>query len=737
MDGLTLNPSPVQEEARSHRAGLFLGAIGLGFVSITGQVLLLRELASSLGGNELALGLTLGSWLLWTGAGSLFANKIRWHNPLAPAFAYAKAGVLFPLTILAIRLIRPWLGILPGEAVGLLTILPTALMIVAPFGFLVGALFVLLSTSFPKEGTNRVYLLEALGAAIGGVLTTFLFIPFFPNLAIAFLIGSLCIFACFVLSSEHSLLLRWFGWILLPVLLILSGVLHQPLERWSLSQEWKGFELLEATNSPYGAITVVSQAEQVSVFQQGSLVFSYPDPLSAEEAVHFGLLEHPSPKTALLIGNGLGGGLSEALKHPALNLEYVDLDPKLLSVARRVLPKQAPPAPGQVRIHLADPRRYLSATRDRYDVILLNLPVPATAQLNRFYTREFFTLVKAHLTPGGILAFRLPSEENYLSPELSDFLSSIRKTLRGAFPEVAVLPGGTAIFLASEAQRVLTRNPDSLIARLRERNIKTAFVSEYFLPDRLAPFRQERFGAALDKAQAQVNTDAQPICYYFDALLFSSHFRSSEKAVVAFLSKVPLWVFAILFCLGLSILLLHGHSSWPLLAIVSAGFTSMALEVLSLVVFQTYSGALYSGIGLLLAAFMVGLAFGSWLFQRAARQTLFALKLLQGILVILPMMFLILIRCASAPGLTRISDILFPFFLGIAGIICGAVFPVANGLYLSSRPKALGTAYGLDLLGASLGAILVSAVFLPLHGMSATLLLLTFLALLPFLAFLV
>lgn len=91
----TINVS-AQQEARSHRAGLFLGSVGLGFVSIAGQVILLRELASSLGGNELALGGLLGSWLLWTGAGSLLADKVRWHNPLAPAFAYTKLGVLFP-----------------------------------------------------------------------------------------------------------------------------------------------------------------------------------------------------------------------------------------------------------------------------------------------------------------------------------------------------------------------------------------------------------------------------------------------------------------------------------------------------------------------------------------------------------------------------------------------------------------------------------------------------------------
>lgn len=229
--------------------------------------------------------------------------------------------------------------------VGLLTLLPIALLFVAPFGFIVGALFVLLSRAYPQGGTNRVYLLEALGAALGGLLTTFLLVPFLSNLPIALLVGCLCLSLGFWLGAERSRFIRWLGSVILPILLILSWITHRPLERWSLATQWKGFELIESANSPYGAISVVRQAEQVSFFQQGSLVFSYPDPYSAEEAVHFGLLEHPHPKTALLIGNGLGGSLSEALKHPSLKIDYVDLDPKLISLAQRSLSPTGPFCP--------------------------------------------------------------------------------------------------------------------------------------------------------------------------------------------------------------------------------------------------------------------------------------------------------------------------------------------------------------------------------------------------------
>ena len=43
-----------------------------------------------------------------------------------------------------------------------------------------------------------------------------------------------------------------------------------------------------------------------------------------------------------------------------------------------------------VRTVIADPRRYLAAAGPAYDLILVGMPEPESAQANRFYTREFY-----------------------------------------------------------------------------------------------------------------------------------------------------------------------------------------------------------------------------------------------------------------------------------------------------------------------------------------------------------
>ena len=44
----------------------------------------------------------------------------------------------------------------------------------------------------------------------------------------------------------------------------------------------------------------------------------------------------------------------------------------------------------RVTVAFEDGRAFLERTDKTYDAILLNLPEPATAQINRFYTREFY-----------------------------------------------------------------------------------------------------------------------------------------------------------------------------------------------------------------------------------------------------------------------------------------------------------------------------------------------------------
>ena len=99
------------------------------------------------------------------------------------------------------------------------------------------------------------------------------------------------------------------------VTLVLIG--SYKLQSVSLAWLWRGFHLV-AARILYGSLAVVETGASRSLFENGLIVMTVPDPAAAEEAVHFALLEHPDPRRLLLIGGGVNGSVAEALTHPSL-----------------------------------------------------------------------------------------------------------------------------------------------------------------------------------------------------------------------------------------------------------------------------------------------------------------------------------------------------------------------------------------------------------------------------------
>ncbi len=191
---------------------------------------------------------------------------------------------------------------------------------------------------------------------------------------------------------------------------------------------------MSETHSRYGLIVAAERGSQKSVFENGVLVASVPDRLAAEEAVHLAMLEHPRPADVLLLGGTLGGAVTEILKHPTVAASTAwSLDPALVGAAERAFGDAMTGAlrDPRVSVHYADARFFVKRTSGRYDVVIVNIPDPTTAQANRFYTTEFAGEVASVLARGGVAAFSVSSAEEYVGPELATLLACVRRSLEG------------------------------------------------------------------------------------------------------------------------------------------------------------------------------------------------------------------------------------------------------------------------------------------------------------------
>jgi spermidine synthase len=729
----------------------------IGFSAVMGQIVLMRELIVVFNGNEISLGIMLATWLFWTAAGSSLSSSsaLGRNNPRrAVAALECLLGVSLLPTIWALRASRTFFQTVPGELVGPVPMLLTSLACLSLFCGVAGSLFVVATRMYEQEcavsarvAASSAYLLEAAGSGCGGILASIVLLRFLESFQIATVVGllNLCMAAVLLFRMNRKQLgavtvaAALFAIVLLLVVLLIY--VAPSLDRSAQARLWRGFHLVGSRDSIYGNLAVIETGNIRSIYDNGVILANAPDESAAEEAVHYALLEHPAPRRLLLIGGGVNGSISQALKHPTVErIDYVELDPALIDMARQFFPVQSAPvdSDSRVRVHYADGRYYLKTVGDTFDVIILNVPDPQTAQLNRFYTVEFFRSARDHLASGGLLALQLRSSEDYISPDLAEFLRCIHHTLQEVFPYVVAIPGETIHFFAATRPDVLTANPQTLIARLQERNLKTQYVREYFIPFRMMPDRMVQVRERLRPlASTPVNRDFEPIAYYFDVVLWSAEFKLGYSRWFRAAAHLPFTgvIDAVLVILLFAAVLLayvpareRRARSAAACCMAATGFTLMVLQIFLLLAFQSVYGYVYQQLAILIAMCMAGIAFGSWLGIRRIRSsdnpphrtiaTTQFLLALSG-----PALIFVVNLLSKISGMATIwlaAQFVFPALAALCGMLGGYQFPVATEIYLYNDDRGgrsrLGALYAVDLLGGCAGALLLSSYLIPVFG---------------------
>src|SRR4030042_1161537 len=238
-----------------------------GFTAMASQIVFMRELIIVFYGNELSIGLILGAWLIAGAVGSsilgVFSDKIKNRITL---FSLCQVGLSFfiPTNIILLRSTRSTLNILPGETASFFLMIVSSFIILAPICIIIGFMFSLAcrvyqnKTDSPESSIARVYMLEAIGAILGGLLTSFILIRMFSAITIAGILSSLNIIAAFILlifSKENKFKTALFSILSVTCLVIFSFWISHArgrLDKYSLKKQWQPEELISSKNSIYG-----------------------------------------------------------------------------------------------------------------------------------------------------------------------------------------------------------------------------------------------------------------------------------------------------------------------------------------------------------------------------------------------------------------------------------------------------------------------------------------------------
>lgn len=723
--------------------------VAMGFSAMISQVVLLRELVLFFIGNELTLGIILAFWLLWTAVGSgLIGHLIKFskHPITLLIISQLLLVVLLPLTVIFIRLSKLIFSIPIGEISSPVFILIVPLLTLAPICIIVGFLYTLgcqlLSLTKQRQDSSvpgRVFLFEAIGSGIAGFIASVMLFRFLENFQIVTIICivnlTVAFFILIMIKQNLSLLL-----IPLAAILLATMIIFLPrLDDYSNKKMWGVLQLIQSETTIYGNIAVTGLGESVSFYENGVLMFTNPDLMAAEESVHFALLEHPNPQKVLLIGGDAAGSLPQILYHPGMKkVDFVRLDPASIRLAQQFLPSMTELLKDKrIKIWYKDGRLFLKQVKTKYDVIIVNLPDPQTALINRFYTLEFYKSAKKHLTKNGILSFSLTSSENVLSDEQAVLLNCLYQTMAHTFKDMVVIPGNSIHFIGCLATHVLTNDPQVLVQRIKKRNLPTVYVREYYVPFRMTPDRMKYVFERVTQSPAQIiNRDFHPIGYFYNIILWLTYFNVDLKILLKFLEQwnIVLIIALIIVIVGLPIIwsffsARRQHNTRPiiLLAIMTIGFSAISLEVLIILGFQAIYGYAYYQLALIMSGFMIGLMLGSWHSLRAIRVMKPGFKkfiFFQLILTCYPLLTLAALIVLSKIILpAMVVQILFLLLISGIGFIGGYQFPLANHLIFHRQERIErvgGRLYAADLSGSVIGALVTSTLLVPILGLGYT-----------------
>jgi len=656
-------------------------------------------------GNELVIAIILGLWMLVTAFGAWIGKRGSVKNIVSgPVFiALLISGASLLLGIFFTLWLRSYLYA-PGVMVSLQGTILLSLTGLLIFCLISGIMYTMLASSLSqtegRRGIANTYAIEALGSLVGGIVFNFVLIHIFGSVQILIMLMIInCIAATLFALANKKTIQAAFGLILIVMTAISSIFLD--FEQAAVSMIFPDREVVMSKDTPFGKLVATQHSGQSDLYLNGQVLVSTGDIADREEKVHYAMCLHNDPGHVLMLFGGLDGSPSEVCKYQPSALDYVDQDPWSIEFAERLIISEWPEG---INIYKTDPKLYFKESEDKYDLILYNGPAPNTIGSNRFYTRDFYHKLKAHLKPGGIFSTSLPAAGNYLSNEMKLLFSSIHNTLRTEFEHIRIIAGNKTYFLASDAPLA-----GNITERISNKGIFTDYVNQYYLNDKSIADREQLIKEQLDE-NAHINTGARPIAAHLSILGWLG------------LQQVPLipLILIPLILMGIILLRLSRYN----IGLFTTGFTASSSEFLLLIAFQSIYGFIYQMAGLIIMIFMAGLFAGAgfmFKFFKTKQQSFIILQVLTG-LFCLAIPYLFQYSCTGwTPG------ILIGLLTFVMAMVTGIQYQMASHLRQGSIGKVASSTYGADLTGSAFGVFFIGVFAFPLLGILNTVIMLALL----------
>ena len=683
----------------------------LGFFSVGGQVLLLRELITTFNGDELFIGTALFGWMIAVALGAYLGGKK--FNRFESNLLFVFGAFLLPISIVTIRLSPVILQFTLGEIMPFALAALISILLTFPTGCISGILFssICREGHRPSASINSVYLFEGLGAFIGGIAITTLIGPVFSNLSMA--VGLGVIVVLFGLVSVNS---RTVYVTALIALLILMAIKYSipKLDFHYEKIKYSPYNIEDFFETHYGSQTIISRDSTVVLLTDNKIEATYPNLEAAENILIPPLLYIPEAKNILIFGRAEFGVGQLSKLFPEIKITTIDPRESLGSALDKILEEDQ-------RINRIDddPMAYINNNDfiTKYDIVIALPGQPDSYKIGRFYSEQLFRITKRILKPDGIFYFPTSYDtDRFISEQKKNVLSIIYRTAKYSYHHVNLWPGTSTLFFMSN-ESIFDIPYDTLMQRINTLNYQPLFISDNYLKDRLDEFKLSSLFESLDTVGNRNNLENPGLIY--KQILLNSRLNKTDNTITHYIFDT---IYPALFVLMMIILMFiysikrrrnqNKRKTFGLFLYFTAGLTTLTAELIAFYVYQSTAGSLYSELGLLIGTFMLGLALGTFISIKSEAERLEY----PSLLLLLTSILLYFVTYTQIPPTALLYyHLLFLFTTALAG---GGLFVAATYRYYFGRAGAnRGTGYAFEIAGSAIGALFATTILLPLIGL--------------------
>ena len=431
--------------SRPHFPGLFTYA-GIGAASLVLEIAWTRLFGMVMLRTEYVMAVILAAFLLGIGVGSLLAprqHKQGWFVALPVAAGGFSLLSLWLLPTLAAWVERAEFASLFGALAtqGLMLVLLTL-----PVTLALGAWLPLLNSRF-NGGGMWLYGANSLGAALGAVIAGLLLIPALGSA------GTVVVAAAALLILGLTWAKSRLAWLAVPLFIVAAWpVMKLPQVSALQPRAQAGSQNLYLYEDAVSMTHVVEQQDgQRLLLTDLQRMDASTDPTAVfvqSNQARLPLLLHEQPRSVLFLGLGTGISVAGSLPFPDLQRNAVELSQGSINSAERWFAPLNHDVLQQTRVERDDARHFLSATQNKYDVIIGDVFHPDLVGLSSLLSVQQFQRARNRLSENGLFVQWLA-----INQFDAESLSVILRSFHRVFPDAQLFLDGMHLALVGPRQK--------------------------------------------------------------------------------------------------------------------------------------------------------------------------------------------------------------------------------------------------------------------------------------------